>query len=247
MRNFLSNAPSTGAWSSQSSTTSLSSSNENINFRILMKGSRDYQASNGKEKENATTEKNNLSYNDDDLNVSPQVVATSNDIKLIKEEWNWITENVLLACSFFNNKDTTELKEMYQFLMVKFTTLAEENTKKYEKEREREREREREIEIVSHVDHRNSNPRMKKIVELKLSDDEADDTKKITLEYLEMDRAAQGLWKKAFSKLATTERVCAGSLHSSDSLTTTLVPICCNDRILFLLSIPLPPKPRSPH
>ncbi len=62
--------------------------------------------------------------------VSCQVIAVSKELKTIKEHWNWLKNDMATACSFFSRQNEKEESELWDFLVMKFTTLAQQESRK---------------------------------------------------------------------------------------------------------------------
>jgi hypothetical protein len=75
-------------------------------------------------------------------------------VKEAREEWRWLEANVVVACSFFNRKSAVEERELFHFLMLKFTALAEEAQQHRNKERALALRRHRDIGLASLFDAR---------------------------------------------------------------------------------------------
>lgn len=83
-----------------------------------------------------------------------RVVAEGREVKEAREEWRWLEANVVVACSFFNRKSAVEERELFHFLMLKFTALAEEAQQHRNKERALALRRHRDIGLASLFDAR---------------------------------------------------------------------------------------------
>jgi len=49
---------------------------------------------------------------------------------MIKEHWNWLVNDMSTACSFFTRESEKEENELWDFLLVKFTSMAQQEAKK---------------------------------------------------------------------------------------------------------------------
>lgn len=59
-------------------------------------------------------------------NVDTHIIALSDSKERIEGHWNWLKENVIVICSFFDRSSLKEEKEMWKFLVMKLKSLAEE-------------------------------------------------------------------------------------------------------------------------
>jgi hypothetical protein len=52
------------------------------------------------------------------------------DLRMIKEHWNWLVNDMSTACSFFTRESEKEENELWDFLLMKFTSMAQQEAKK---------------------------------------------------------------------------------------------------------------------
>lgn len=52
------------------------------------------------------------------------------DLRVIKEHWNWLVNDMSTACSFFTRESEKEENELWDFLLMKFTSMAQQEAKK---------------------------------------------------------------------------------------------------------------------
>jgi hypothetical protein len=62
----------------------------------------------------------------------PVLLLTSllQDLRVIKEHWNWLVNDMSTACSFFTRESEKEENELWDFLLMKFTSMAQQEAKK---------------------------------------------------------------------------------------------------------------------
>lgn len=189
---------------------------ENFPYRILLKtqppyGQRHAAKQQSKEaKDSGSVELSSVADSSHGGSRAPaQVIALAKDLRVIKEHWNWLVNDMSTACSFFTRESEKEENELWDFLLMKFTSMAQQEAKKREMQREREREkameRERQLEIATFVD--NKHKYAKKQANIMINEEEEEDNKAKEKRFEEMDQSRQALWKKLFPKISTIERL----------------------------------------
>ena len=91
-----------------------------FNFRVLMKG----------------TELNKRLVKGDQEALPPvetHIVAVADTREAIDQHWNWLAENVVVICTFFDRSSVREELELWKFLTMKLNSLAEEAVEKNDK------------------------------------------------------------------------------------------------------------------